>query len=122
LEKLPDDRLDGVNCFHCRGRVDVDRKVEEEKAKVMAALDPSAPGYQEKLASQELTWEWQRKWKIEYELWISREDCFMRQQKYKVQIPAMQSPTGEKIRSGVERTVLMHYYNINEPIKIEPPL
>lgn len=121
LKKLPDEKLDGVDCFHCRGRADIDRRVGKEKAEMKRALDPSNPEHLKKLQAQELIWEWMRKWKIEYELWISREDCLIRQQRYDMQIPAMKSPTGEEMQAEVKSTVFMHYYDINEPIKIEPP-
>ena len=121
LEKLPDEKIDSMDCLHCRGKVDMDRKVEKEKAEMKAALDPSDPGYQERLESQEQFWEWQRRWEINYELWISREDCLIRQQKYEMQIPAMQSPLGEIMRGEVKSTMLMHHYDINEPLNIQPP-
>jgi len=121
LEKLPDELVDGVDCLHCRGRVDMDREVEKRKAEMRTALNPSDPGYQEKLESQELMLEWQRKWKIEYELWISREDCLVRQQKYDMQIPAMESPSGEIMQGEVKSAMLMHHYDINEPLNIQPP-
>jgi hypothetical protein len=128
LEKLPEEEIDGVDCLHCRGRVDMERKVEKQKAELEATLDPSEPGYQERLNFME----WQRKWKINEELWISREDCFVRQRKSETQMPAtqsptgeimpaMQSPTGEIMQGEAKLTMLMHYYDINEPIKIEPP-
>ncbi len=121
LEKLPNDRLDGVDCFHCRGRVDMERKVEKQKAEAGATLDPSKPGYQERLESMEQSWEWQRRWKINEELWISKKDCLVRRRESGVQIPAMESPTGEVMQGEVKITMLMRYYDINEPIKIEPP-
>lgn len=121
LRKLPDEKIDGIDCLHCCGRVDMDQKVDKEKAEMMATLDPSKPGYQERLESHELMWEWQRKWEIDYELWMSREDCLVRQQRYEMEMPAMESPTGEIMQGEVKSTVLMHYYDINEPIKIEPP-
>lgn len=121
LRKLPDEKIDGMDCLHCRGRVDMDQKVEKQKAEAEAALDPSKPGYQERLESQEHFWEWQRKWKIDYELWISREDCLIRQQRYETQMPAMESHTGEIMQGEMKGTMLMHYYDINEPIKIKPP-
>jgi hypothetical protein len=119
LEKLPDEKIDSVDSLHCRGRVDMDRIVEKQKAET--TLDPSRPGYQEMLESMEQLWEWQRKWKINEELWISREDCLIRQRKSETQMPAMQSPTGEMMQGETKVTMLMHYYDINEPIRIEPP-
>jgi len=121
LRRLPDEKIDGIDCLHCCGRVDMDRKVEKEKAEMMATLDPSKPGYQERLKSHELMWGWQRKWEIDYELWISREDCLVRQQRYEMEMPAMESPTGEIMQGEMKGAMLMHYYDINEPINIKPP-
>ena len=121
LEKLPDDKIDDVDCFHCRGRVDMDQQVEEQIAEVEAKLDLSKPEYRERFEAQKWMWDWQRRWEVNYELWISREDCFIRQQRYETQMPVMESPKGERIRGEMTNTALMHYYDINEPIKIEPP-
>jgi len=117
LEKLPDEKIDGGDCLHCCGRVDMNREVEKQKAELEATLDPSEPGYQERLKFME----WQLKLKINEELWISREDCLVRQRKSETQMPAMQSPTGEIMQGEAKSTMLVHYYDINEPIKIEPP-
>jgi len=117
LEKLPEEEINGVDCLHCRGRVDMERKVEKQKAELEATLDPSEPGYQQRLKFME----WQLKLKINEELWISRGDCLVWQRKSETQMPAMQSPTGEIIQGEAKSTMLVHYYDINEPIKIEPP-
>ena len=117
LEKLPDEKIDGVDCLHCRGRVDMDRAIEKQKAKTEATLDPSKPGYQERLEFME----WQRKWEINYGLWISREGCLIPQWKSETQMPARESPTGEIMQGEAKVTMSVHYYDINKPIRIEPP-
>ena len=121
LEKLPDEKIDGVDCLHLKGRVDMDQQVEEQIAEAEAKLDLSKPEYRERFEAQKWMWDWQRRWEVNYELWISREECFIRQQKYETQMPVMESPEEEKIRGEIKNTMWLHYYDINKPIKIETP-
>ena len=121
LEKLTDEKIDGVDCFHCRGRVDMAQQVEEQIAEMEAKLELSKQEFKERFEAQKWMWDWQRRWEVNYELWISREDCFIRQQRHETQMPVMESPKEEKIRGEMKNTAFMHYYDINEPIDIEPP-
>ncbi|GAI07899.1 unnamed protein product, partial [marine sediment metagenome] len=102
LEKLPDEKIEGVDCIHYRGVVDVDRVIEEQKAK----LDPRQPHYEEMLKGLEDM----RNMKTEVELWIGREDYLIRQLKQDMEVPL----------EGTSR-VTVKYYDFNEPITIEPP-
>jgi len=108
LEKLPDEKIDGVDCFHYRGRVDIDRMVDKRKAE----LDPAEPGYEERVEALE----WQRRMKTEVELWIGKDDYLIRQMKYDMQVPS--EDTGEWDTSSS----MVRYYDFNEPIEIEPPV
>lgn len=107
LEKLPDEKIDGVDCIHYRGMVDVDRVIEEQKAK----LDPRQPHYEEMLKGLEDM----RNMKTEVELWIGKEDYLIRQMKHDMQVPS--EDTGKLDTSSS----LVKYYDFNEPIVIEPP-
>lgn len=108
LEKLPDEKIDGVDCFHYRGRVDIDRMVDKWKAE----LDPAEPGYEERVEALER----QRRMKTEVELWIDKDDYLIRQMKHDMRVPS--EDTGEWDTSNS----IVRYYDFNEPITIEPPL
>ena len=107
LEKLPDEKIKGVDCLHYWGRVDIDRMVEEQ----MANLDPAQPGYEQMLEAMEQA----RQMKIEIELWIGEDDYLLRQMKHDMQMPA--ENTGQLNTSSS----MVKYYDFNEPIQIEPP-
>ena len=102
LEKLPDEKIEGVDCVHYRGRVDIDRMIEEQKAK----LDPRTPHYEEMLKGLEDM----RNMKTEVGLWVGKEDYLIRQLRQDMEVPL----------EGTSR-VMMRYYDFNEPITIEPP-
>ena len=107
LEELPDEKIDGVDCLHYRGRVDMDRMVEEQKAR----LDPAQPGYEEILKGLEQL----RNMKIEVELWIGKDDYLIRQMKQDTQVPS------EDIGQWDTSSAMWKFYDFNEPITIEPP-
>jgi len=107
LEKLPDEKIDSVVCIHYRGRVDIDRMVDEQ----IANLDPEQPGYEEILKGLEQL----RNMKIEVELWIGRDDYLIRQMKNDMQVPS--EDTGQWDTSSA----MWKFYDFNEPITIEPP-
>ncbi len=102
LEKLPDEKIEGVDCIHYWGMVDVDRVIEEQKAK----LDPRQPHYQEMLKGLENM----RGMKVQVELWIGKEDYLIRQLRQDMEVPL----------EGTSR-VTVKYYDFNEPITIGPP-
>lgn len=102
LQKLPDEKIEGTDCFHYRGRVDIDRMVNEWKAE----LDPAQPGYEERLEALEQL----RNMKTEVELWIGKDDFLIRQMKSIM----------ESLVHG-NAVVLVKFYDFNEPIEIEPP-
>ncbi len=107
LEKLPDEKIEGVDCIHYQGRVNVDRVIAEQKAK----LDPRQPHYEEMLKGLE----GMRNMKAEAELWIGKDDYLIRQIKHDMQVPS--EDTGKLDTSSS----LVKYYDFNEPIVIEPP-
>lgn len=108
LEKLPDEEVDGVDCLHYRGRVDIDRMVDEWKAE----LDPAQPEYEEMLEAMER----QRQMKTEVELWIGKDDYLIRQMKHDMQVPSEDAGQWDTSSS------IVRYYDFNEPIQIEPPV
>lgn len=112
LEKLPDEQIDSVDCLHYRGRVDMERMVEEQ----MASLDPEQPGYEEMVKSMEQALEEACQMKTEVELWIGKDDYLIRQMKYDMQMPA--ENTGQWNTSSS----VVRYHDLNKPIIVEPPV
>ena len=108
LEQLPDEEIDGVDCWHYRGTVDMDSYVEKLKAKA----EGKPPEYL--VLVEEM-----RRWRQSFELWVGKDDYLIRQLKNEARYPVPEPGTGEEkwaTRSTVER-----FYDFNEPIQIEPP-
>jgi len=108
IEKLPDERIAGADCFHLRGEVDMERYAEKMKA----ALDSTDPRYEEDVKSIE---EQAAATEAVVEVWIGNDDYLIRQVKHNWQI--FVSDGGVDTLSYTEE-----YYDFNEPIEIEPPL
>jgi len=109
LEKLPDDKIEGIDCLHYRGRFDVERIVEEQKAE----LDPTQPGYEKILEDLEQL----RNMKSEIELWIGRNDYLIWQVRQDMQVPVMETAPERWDTADV----MWKFYDFNKPITIEPP-
>ena len=107
LQELPDENMDGVVCFHYRGRVDMEKQMEEIKAN----LDPSDPNYARLLEEMEQM----RNMKHMVELWVGKDDYLIRQTKQIYQLPAEE---GQWNSFGLT----MKYYDLNKPVTIEPPV
>ena len=102
LKRLPEENIGGTDCLHYKGRVDMDRRVDEIKAK----MDPNDPRYEETLKQVEEM----RSIRTEVELWIGKEDYLIRKWQQETSLPEVKS---ESVRL---------YYDFNEPITIEPPV
>jgi len=111
-EALPIEEINDVECFHYKGAVDMERQWEEMKA----SLDPSQPGYEDRLEMMETELERIRQSTIEYELWIGKEDLLIRQMKYSGRTPS------EEDGQWDTSTMTMQLSDINQPIVIEAPL
>ncbi len=107
LRTLPDERIEGVDCFHYMGSVDIERTIGKAKAK----LDPTQPRYDEALKALEQM----RTIKTEVELWIGKDDYLIRQMKQDTQAP-------DGIGGWSTSSTTWKYYDFNKPITIEPPL
>ena len=108
IEKLPDERLAGADCFHLRGEVDMERWAEKAKA----AFDSTDPRYEEIVKSIE---EQAAATEEVVEVWIGKDDYLVRQTKSSGQFFA--SDSGVDTVSCIEE-----YYDFNKPIEIEPPI
>ena len=114
LNELNDEKIDDVDCLHSQGRVDVDRLVKEQKAE----LDTAQPGYERVLEALEQM----RSLKIEVELWIGKEDYLIRKMKQDMQAPVMETTSGGGTQERWDTSsLIVKYYDFNEPIEIEPP-
>jgi len=102
LQKLPDERIEGTDCLRYQGRVDVEQKIEELKAR----LDPEEAGYEERLKGLEAL----RTTKTEVELWIGKNDFLIRQ---------MKSIRESSVHG--DAVVVVKFYDFNEGITIESP-
>jgi hypothetical protein len=112
LQRLPDEKIEGVNSFHYKGRFDTEKMIEKEKARLAGMQSRMAPDdYQEMMKGLENS----LNVKTEVELWIGKDDSLIRQI-----IQVTQAPDSE----GQLHTSSMtfRYYNFNQPITIEPPL
>lgn len=108
IEKLPDERIAGADCFHLRGEVDMERWAEKTKA----ALDSTDPRYEEDV---EFIEEQAAATEAVVEVWIGKDDYLIRQVKHNGQVFASD---GEVYTFSYTE----EYYDFNEPIEIEPPL
>ena len=112
LVDLPDEVIDEVDTLHSRGRVDIDRIMDEQ----LAGLDPESPAYSETFEFLEL----QRSIRIDVELWISKEDFSIRQMSLDVEGPTTGSG-GDQV-GEVAYSTMVRYFDLNEPIEIARPL
>ena len=102
LQKLPDEKIEGTDCLHYRGKADVEREIEKQQAK----LDPEQPGYEERLKGLDAL----RTIETEVELWIGKDDFLIRQ---------MKSIMESSVHGNA--VVVVKFYDFNEAITIEPP-
>jgi len=113
VELLPDETIDGKDCFHYRGMVDFASGYEEQ----IAQLDPENPHYELRKESLERSAEYLRQlWRQEFEIWIGKDDYLLRR---KIQFFQVTPPEPEE---QVTATMTTRYYDFNEPIVIAPPL
>ena len=111
LEKLADEEIDGVNCYHFRGKADMDavaKRAEDE----MAKLGRELPGFEESL-------EMMRRTEITVDLFIGKDDYLIRRQESHTRRPYLDPDGTEKWTS---ESMTKRYYDFNAPIEIEPPL
>lgn len=113
LELLPDETIDGTDCYHYRGMVDFTRLHKE----LIAQLDPEDPYYEIRKESLERSAEFTRQlWRQEFEIWIGKDDYLLRKEIMFYQI------TPPEPEEQVTATRTMRYYDFNETIVIMPPV
>jgi len=112
LETLPDERIKGVDSFHYKGRYDMEKQLEAEKArlaKMESRMD--ADDYERMMEGLENSFNVN----MEVELWIGKDDNLIRQI---VQTTQYLDDEGKLQTTSATLT----FYDFNEPIIIEPPL
>jgi hypothetical protein len=121
IVKLADEKIDGVNCFHYKGNGDMEAGIEKQRAIIEQSLpdDLSPQEYEDIMKSLEESQEIMRKWKIDDEYWIGKDDYLLRQW----------NQVSDIVNAGEnemeERTIMVstiRFYDFNIDIKIEPPL
>ena len=105
-EQLPDEEIDSVQCLHYRGKIDMDAFVEQERARMGPQLPP------------ELL-ELMRRGSMEAELWVGKDDYLIRQMTLLDHMPEWEAGTAEA--SWIRQTMVVRFYDFNEPISIEAP-
>jgi hypothetical protein len=115
LVELADEEIDGVDCYHYRGNVDMKAKGEEEIAK----LDPTQPGYEERLRALEVYDHWQ----LQSEFWIGKTDYLLRQLEQHQEMHLTEDP-GEDTEKEEHyiTTATYRFFDFDQPIQIELPV
>ncbi len=88
-ETLPDEPVDGINCLHFRGQLDLNAFVEEKEA----WLEEYALPYERELllaTLQEI-----RRWEITVEVWVGETDKLIRQMRWHEEFP-LEPTNGEE--------------------------
>jgi hypothetical protein len=108
VERLADEEIDGVQCLHYRGRLDMDALVQREEARA---------GPEASRESLELM----RRGSIEVELWVGKDDYLIRRMRRLDRLPVLEAESQEE--KWTKQSMVLRLYDFNEPIAIElPPL
>jgi len=112
---MSDEEVDSVDCFHYKGSIDTDAQVDKEIAK----LDPSQPGYEERIKLLEL----ERRWQFTLEFWIDKEDHLLRQLKQYQDMVFIEHIGEDTEREEHTNAVIAYrFFDFNQPIQIEAPI
>ncbi|MFC1926865.1 zf-HC2 domain-containing protein [Chloroflexota bacterium] len=122
LEELPDEEIDGFVSLRYRGRVDIDRIVDEQ----IALLDPERPEYEQMIEAMEM----QRGININVELWIDKENYSLLQMNLDAQSPRFVAAapvfgSGSDVMQEagfISYSTSARYYDFNEVIEVDQPL
>jgi hypothetical protein len=114
LENLPDEKVDGLDCFHYIGHVDTKAIAQERKTE----LDPSQPGYEGELETTKRFENMQ----YGYEFWIGKEDFLLRQLKTHLEVSYTRNEGEENEREEYQNNLNTYrFYDFDAPITIEAP-
>jgi hypothetical protein len=118
VKTMPDENIDGIDCYHYRGTLDMGKMWEKDRPRIEEMVGKSAKSMN--LNDEDIA-EWlknaedsYRKMETCLELWIDKNDYLIRKQVVNItQEPNSHLPTYK---------VIDKYYDFNQPITIEPPL
>ena len=114
LVEMADEKIDGVDCLHYKGIIDMKARSEEERAK----LDPSQPGYEERMRALELY----DRCQFQCEFWVGKEDFLLRQLKQHQEVVFIKYAGEDTEREERHSTTATYrFFDFNKPIQIEPP-
>jgi len=112
LETLSDEKIEGVNSFHYKGRFDTERMIEKEKARLSGMQSRmDVDDYERMMEGLENS----LNVNMEIELWIGKDDNLIRQMVQTTQYPDDEG----KLQTT---STMMTFYGFNESIIINPPL
>jgi hypothetical protein len=119
LTELADEKIDGVDCHHYKGEIDMKARADEAMSR-MPELNPADPNYALGRQAREAAVESMRNTKSSVEFWISRGDYLVRQVKSDVESI---TPAGaDNTTAQTSQSASTHrYFDFNADIKIEPP-
>ena len=120
LTELADEKIDGVECYHYRGEIDMKARADEAISN-MPELDPADPNYASVRRSMEAAVESMRNTTSTVEFWLARGDYLARKVKSDVEsvTPAGTDMTTAPINQVISNTY--RYFDFNADIIIEPP-
>jgi len=114
LQTLPEETIDGVKCLHYLGKLDMEKRIEENKRNLQEFNTKSGnPTITDE--QKEEMFEQMRSIEVTHEIWIGKEDYLIRQLKTE-----QRGPVGKEGILSVSMT--MRYSGFNQPVTIEPPL
>ena len=124
IEVLPDEMVDGVDCYHYTGQVDIEKWLDAGRADLIKLGERinanNAQGVtidiDQWLKSVEDFWHTR---KLTYDFWISKDDYRVRRWK-----SVDETPPGQSLEPGIayRSSAVFTYYDFNEKIDVEPPL
>lgn len=116
LVRMSDEDINSVDCFHYKGSIDTDAQVDEAIAK----LDPSKPGYEERIKLLELS---RRPQQFTLEFWIDKEDHLLRQLKqYQDMVFIEDIGEDTKREEHINAVIAYRFFDFNQSIQIKAPI
>jgi hypothetical protein len=110
LKQLPEEMIDGADCWHYRGKFDMDSYVDMLQERAKEGEDGQIP---------EQVFDQMRRATRNCEFWAEKESYLIRQLKSEEHLMVVDPDTGEEKPST--RSTIIQLYDFNEPISIELP-
>jgi hypothetical protein len=121
IETMADEDIDGRDCYHYKGDVDIEKWLDwtrRDLERLLKGIIERYPGIfdlEEMIKTVEDMW---RTYERTYEFWIGKDDYLIRQWKLTNRYLLDTSMVGRPYKI----VAYIKYYDFNEPIVIEPPL